>query len=142
MKNNAKPGKIRVLIVDGHSMARKSLTALIDHETDLSVCAQAENFRDALQQIGGQRPDIVVMNFSVSNINGMDFIREVGSFRPRPAILVISMQDGPVYAENALAAGAQGYIAKDHAAEEVVPAIRRLAKAGSAPGVKDGFKSG
>jgi len=115
-----------VLIVDDHPIVRQGLAQLIDQETDLQVCGQAEDAHEAMQAIGTLHPDMVIVDISLKDTSGMELIKDLKVQHPDLPVLTLSMHDEAVYGERALRAGAKGYIMKQEATEKVVTAIRRV----------------
>ena len=115
-----------VLIVDDHPIVRQGLAQLIDQETDLQVCGQAEDAHEAMQAIRTLHPDMVIVDISLKNTSGMELIKDLKVQHPELPVLTLSMHDEAVYGERALRAGAKGYIMKQEATEKVVTAIRRV----------------
>jgi DNA-binding NarL/FixJ family response regulator len=122
----AQPVKKRVFIVDDHPIVRQGLALLINREPDLSVCGDAEEAGTALQRIESLRPDIVLVDISLSGPDGLDLLKSVRAYDSHLPVLILSMLDETLYAERALRAGANGYIMKQEATERVLVAIRRI----------------
>ena len=120
----------RVLLVDDHPIVRQGLRRLIDSEGDLEVCAEAGTVRDARRAIREQRPDVVVVDLSLREGDGMELIKDVRAHHPSLPMLVLSMHDEGVYAERLLAAGANGYIMKQAATGQFINALRRVLEGG------------
>lgn len=99
---------------------------LINMESDIEVCGEAEDVIGGLNAIAQTRPDIVLADISLKDSDGIQLIRQIRSHHPRVAVLAISMYDESVYAERALRAGARGYITKQAAEEKIIQAIRRI----------------
>ncbi len=118
--------KRRVLIVDDHPMIRQGLRRVMDNESDLIVCAEAESVRDARTAINQSLPDVVIVDISLKQGDGMELVREVRAHHPQLPILVLSMHDELIYAERMLSAGASGYIMKQAASDQLLVAIRRV----------------
>lgn len=118
--------KYRVLLVDDHPIVRQGLALLIDREGDLSVCGEAEGSHTAYHAIETLRPDIVVLDISLSGPDGLDVLKEIRMKRADLPVLILSMHDESIYAERAMRAGANGYIMKQEATEKVLIAIRRI----------------
>jgi DNA-binding NarL/FixJ family response regulator len=116
--------KRRILIVDDHPLVRRGLTALIDHEPDLTVCAEAATLREGIEAIEASRPDLVIADLSLGIDDGLAMVEEVHSGHEDLPVLVLTMHDGPVYARRALAAGARGYVTKQEMIETLLVAIR------------------
>jgi DNA-binding NarL/FixJ family response regulator len=118
--------KSRVLVVDDHPIVRQGLTLLINRESDLTVCGEAEDAHTAMESLTATRPDILVVDISLNGPDGLDLLKNVRSRHPDLPVLILSMHDESIYAERALRAGAQGYIMKQEATEKVLVALRRI----------------
>ena len=122
---------IEVFLVDDSHAVRSSLTALIRHEPDLSVCGEAGNGGEALKKIEALKPDVVIVDLSLEDVDGMDLVKKIASNGyGKPAILVVSMHEEGIYGAAALGAGAKGYLMKAHAAEKILEAVRTVANGG------------
>jgi DNA-binding NarL/FixJ family response regulator len=119
-------GKIKVLLVDDHPILRKGLGQLINAESDMLVCGEAEDSPKAFEAVGALNPDVMVVDISLKGGNGIELIKNVKARYPDLAVLVLSMHDEALYAERALRAGSLGYIMKEEAIEQVLVAIRRV----------------
>jgi DNA-binding NarL/FixJ family response regulator len=121
------PGKrYRVLVVDDHPIVRQGLALMINGEPDLVVCGEAEEAGSALEAIALQRPDVVVLDLSLQGPDGIDVLKIIRTTQPDLPVLILSMHDESIYAERALRAGANGYIMKQEATENVLVALRRI----------------
>ena len=118
--------KCRVLLVDDHPIVRQGLALLIDREPDLSVCGEADGAHSAFHAIETLRPDLMVLDISLSGPDGLDVLKEIRIKTASLPILILSMHDESIYAERAMRAGANGYIMKQEATERVLVAIRRI----------------
>ena len=116
----------QVLIVDDHVVVRRGVRALIESETDLVVCGEAEDVPQAMQLLIKTKPDIVIVDLSLKSGHGLDLIGRIRSHGERPYILVLSMHDEKVYADRVLRAGAQGYVNKCEADSFIIEAIRHV----------------
>lgn len=130
MSTKAQPAssskKYRVLLVDDHPIVRQGLVLLIDRESDLSVCGEAEGAHSAFHAIATLRPDVVVLDISLSGPDGLDVLKEIRAKNAALPVLILSMHDESIYAERVLRAGANGYIMKQEATKRVLIAIRRI----------------
>jgi len=108
----------RILIVDDHPIVRQGLAELIDHESDLAVCGQADDSHGAIKAIKELNPTMAIIDISLKQTSGLELIKDIDS--------LLSMHDETLYAERALRAGAMGYIMKQEATENVIAAIRRI----------------
>jgi DNA-binding NarL/FixJ family response regulator len=118
--------KSRVLLVDDHPIVRQGLALLIDRETDLCVCGEADGAHSAFTAIAALRPDMVVLDISLNGPDGLDVLKEIRTKTTNLPVLILSMHDESIYAERAMRAGASGYIMKQEATEKVLVAIRRI----------------
>ena len=122
---NRKP-KTKVLLVDDHPILRAGLRRLIDAETDMLVCGEAEEGPKAFELVGTLNPDIAVIDISLKGSNGIELIKNLKARYPNLPTLILSMHDESLYAERALRAGSLGYIMKEEAIEQVLTAIRKV----------------
>jgi DNA-binding NarL/FixJ family response regulator len=118
--------KIKVLLVDDHPILRKGLAQLINLESDMMVCGEAEDGPKAFELAGTLTPDVAVIDVSLKGSNGIELIKNLKARYPELPTLMLSMYDESLYAERALRAGSLGYIMKEEAIEQVLVAIRRV----------------
>ncbi len=118
------PPKKRILIIDGHPLLRRGLTALIDNEPDLSVCGEAATQREGLDAIAATTPDLVIADVQLEDGDGLDLVKQIRLHHQHLPVLLISMNDQPQSVERALQAGANGYVSKQQMSETVLTAIR------------------
>ena len=118
---------IGILLADDHQLFRDGLRSLLENQADLEVVAEAEDGRAAVQQAQELKPDIVVMDVSMPDLNGMEATRQVVRRAPRTKVLALSMHSDRRFVEGMLKAGAHGYLLKDCANEEFIRAIRTVA---------------
>jgi DNA-binding NarL/FixJ family response regulator len=118
--------RTRILLVDDHPMVRERLTEIINREADLHVCGEAEERHEALQAVKTKRPDLVIVDLTLKNSDGLELIKDIHSRWPKVRMLVVSMHDESLYAERVLRAGALGYITKQDATRNILLAIRRI----------------
>ncbi|HKZ16991.1 MAG TPA: response regulator transcription factor [Geobacteraceae bacterium] len=119
---------IRVLLADDHKIVREGLRSLLEKEPDIDVITMADNGRAALQLAGELRPDVAVIDIAMPEMNGIEAIRRISAANPGVRILALSMHSARRFVAEALSAGANGYILKDCASEELVRAIRVIAE--------------
>jgi DNA-binding NarL/FixJ family response regulator len=115
-----------VVVVDDHPMFRDRLAQIIDHEPDMQVCGEAGDAQEGLRVVQSTKPDLVIVDITLTGINGLELVKTLRALSLKMAVLVLSMHDESLYAERALRAGASGYITKRQPAAEVVTAIRRV----------------
>lgn len=113
----------QVLLVDDHPIVRQGVRRLVEKEPGLSVCAEAEDAMEALDKIGENSPDIVLVDLSLKTSNGFDLILDIKRRWEDLPVLVLSMYNEEVYAERVLRAGASGYVMKQEAPKKVISAI-------------------
>src|ERR1700680_149821 len=126
VNGNSTPRKKMVFVVDDHPIVRQGLTLLINQESDLAVCGEAEEMHSALSAILAVRPDILIVDISLNGPDGLELLKNIRISSPRLPVLILSMHDESIYAERALRAGANGYIMKQEATEKVLVAVRRI----------------
>jgi DNA-binding NarL/FixJ family response regulator len=122
--------KHRILIIDDHPIVRERLGELINHETDLLVCGEADDSKTALDAVDTTDPDLALVDISLKDTYGIELVKELKLRYPRLLTLVLSMHDESLYAERALRAGARGYITKQEASKQVIGAIHQVLNGG------------
>jgi DNA-binding NarL/FixJ family response regulator len=120
----------RVLIVDDHPIVRQGLRRMIEPEPDLVVCGEVQTEKEARTAIRALSPDIVIVDISLAQGDGLELVRDVHAQQPDLPMLVLSMHDELIYAERLLAAGASGYIMKQAASDQLLIALRRVLAGG------------
>ena len=119
-------GKKKVYLVDDHPVVRESLTGLLNHEPDLLVCGEAEDAVSAMRDISAKRPDLVIVDLSLSADSGFELIKDLKKSVPGLAILVFSMHDEKLYAERCIRAGAGGYVMKRESTKRILATVREV----------------
>ena len=119
-----------VLIVDDHPIVRQGLSQLINAEDDLEVSGNAATVEEALQSLGDSDPDVVIVDLSLAHSDGLELVKEIRKEARHLPVLVLSMHDENMYAERLLSAGANGYIIKEAAADQLLIALRRVLAGG------------
>lgn len=120
-------GKIRVLLVDDHAVVRAGYRMLLKNSEDIEVVAEADSGERACKAFIEYSPDVIVMDISMPGIGGLEAMRRIIARDANAKILVFSMHEDTVFVEQALQAGALGYITKNSAPEILVEAIKELA---------------
>ncbi len=118
--------KRTVYLVEDHPITRDGFAQLINYQDDLLVCGQAGSIAVALEEIEQAPPDLVVVDVSLTDGNGIELVKHLHCKFPRLFVLVLSMHDESLYAERALQAGARGYVMKQEATDLVMTAIRQV----------------
>ncbi len=116
--------KRRILIIDENPLMRRGLTALIESEPDLIVCAEATTQREALQVIAASRPDLGIADLSLESHAGLALVTAIRAQDEGLPLVVLSLLDAPRYVTRALRAGASGYVLKQEMSETLLIAIR------------------
>lgn len=109
---------------------RHGLAQLIRAEEGLDVCGEAGNARDGLISVGTLKPDLVVIDLTLPDKNGLELLKDIQAMHPGTLCLVLSMHDEAMYGERALRAGARGYIMKEAAADHLITAARKVLSGG------------
>lgn len=118
---------ISVVLAEDHAIIREGLRALIEKESDMEVIGEAENGLQAVQQARQLRPDIVIMDVSMPELNGIEATRQIKAAGGNTRVVALSVHDKPEYVMDMIKAGASGYLLKDCVSSELVHAIRRVA---------------
>src|SRR6202008_4549297 len=121
---NMKIPQRRVLIVDDHPIVRQGLRRMIETEADLVVCGEVQTEREARAAIRALVPDVVIVDISLAQGDGLELVRDVHAQQPELPMLVLSMHDELIYGERLLAAGASGYIMKQADSDQLFIALR------------------
>lgn len=118
----------RIYIVDDHPLVRQGLSQVINSESDMVVCGEAEDAPQAMKGVGPAEPDVIIVDISLRGNNGLELIKNLKAIHENIPILVFSMHDESIYAQRALRAGAKAYVMKKEPPSKVVEAIRRIIK--------------
>lgn len=118
--------KIRLLLVDDHTLVRAGLRALFDRQDDMQVVAEAGSAAEALVQVQAAPPNVVILDLTMPGGGGLELVGRLLAFEPRPRVLVLTMHDDPAYARSALAAGAAGYVVKTVRETDLLSAVRAI----------------
>ena len=116
----------RVLLADDHSIVRKGLRSILEEDSLFEVVGEASNGREAVELTESLQPHIVVMDVAMPQLNGLEADAQVQKIAPGSKIIILSMYRDETYILRALTAGARGYLLKDTAEDEIVPAVRAV----------------
>jgi len=120
----------RVLVADDHAIIRQGLCSLLEKEGDIEVVGAVEDGRKAVELVGQLLPDIVVMDISMPNLNGIDAARRIVSENPSVKVVALSMHSSRRFVTEMLSAGASGYILKECLFDELMDAVRTVSGGG------------
>jgi two-component system, NarL family, response regulator NreC len=123
-----KESKIRVLIADDHAILRSGLRMLIESQADMTVIAEAENGKEAIQIAQKNNPDVVILDVTMPERGGLHAIEQILKHSPNCRILVLTMHEEAAYMRTALTAGASGYVLKKSVDADLLSGIRAIYK--------------
>jgi two-component system response regulator NreC len=118
---------IRVVLADDHALMRSTLRSLLDGAHGVEVIAEVDDLPSAVRQVQGHQPNVLVLDLRMPGGSSIEAIRELSRSAPDTGIVVLTMDDSPSIAHEALAAGALGYVLKEFADDELSQAVRAVA---------------
>ncbi len=119
------PTTTRLLIADDHDLIRDGLRGMLEGEPDFEVVGEAENGREAFRLCRSLRPDLVLMDVRMPEMDGLEATRAIKREHPEVGVLIVTMHDNPDYMFEAIKGGAAGYVLKDASRDELITAVRR-----------------
>jgi two-component system response regulator NreC len=119
--------RIRILLADDHAVVRQGFKMILGAQPDMEIVGEAANGREAVELAEQLKPDIVVMDVAMPELNGIEATRRLVGALPHSRVIALSMHKDSVYVREILRAGARGYLLKDSGAEDLVRAIRAVA---------------
>jgi DNA-binding NarL/FixJ family response regulator len=120
--------RLHILIVDDHEVVRRGLRVLIEAHPGWEVCGEAMTGRQAVEKTKKLRPEVVVMDISMPELNGLEATRQILKVAPRTGVLILTMHESEQLVREVLEAGAQGYVLKSAAGRDLVSAIEALSQ--------------
>ncbi len=120
--------KIRIVLADDHKLMRSGLRVLLEQQQDFTVVGEASDGREAVALVNSQKPDVLVMDIGMPNLNGIEAAGQITEGHPEISIVMLSMHSDESYVLRALKAGAKGYLLKDSAETELIRAVRSVAE--------------
>jgi two-component system, NarL family, response regulator NreC len=119
--------KIRILLADDHQLMRSGVRLMLEREADLTVVGEASDGREAAALAKSLKPEVVVMDIGMPNLNGIEAAHQMTQDNPELAIVMVSMHSDETYVLRALKAGARGYLLKDSAEADLIKAVHVVA---------------
>jgi DNA-binding NarL/FixJ family response regulator len=119
--------KTKVMLVDDHKMIRSLLRGLLDLEPGIQVVAEARDGQEGLQLAEKQQPDVIITDLKMTGMDGLEMARKMRGNVPASKVIILSMYADPVYVNQAMEAGAHGYVLKGGDLSELVRAIHNVA---------------
>jgi DNA-binding NarL/FixJ family response regulator len=117
---------LRVLIADDHEVARRGIRALLESHPDWEVCAEAKDGRETVELASRLKPDVILLDIGMPNLNGLEAARQILAVSPEAAILILTMHDTDQVVREVLRAGARGFLLKSDAGRDLVAAVEAL----------------
>ncbi len=120
--------KTKVLLVDDHTIVRQGIKALLDTQEGIEVVGEAEDGREAIEKVKQMAPNVIVIDITMPNLNGIEATRQIKKINPEIKVLVLTVHDNEEYIHRILQAGASGYLLKESAVSDLVSAINAVEK--------------
>jgi two-component system, NarL family, response regulator NreC len=120
--------RIRILLADDHAVVRQGFKMILGAQPDMEIVGEAGNGRDAVELAAQIKPDVVVMDVAMPELNGIEATRRLAESVPHARVVALSMHKDSVYVREILRAGARGYLLKDSVAADLVSAVRAVAR--------------
>jgi DNA-binding NarL/FixJ family response regulator len=118
--------RIRILLADDHAVVRQGFRMILAAQPDMEIVGEAGNGREAVELAERLKPEVVVMDVSMPELNGIEATRRLAASTPHSRVLALSMHKDSVYVREILRAGARGYLLKDSVADDLVSAVRAV----------------
>jgi DNA-binding NarL/FixJ family response regulator len=117
---------LRILIADDHEVARRGIRALLESHPGWEVCGEARDGREAIELASKMKPDLILLDIGMPNLNGLEAARQILAGYPEAAILILTMHDTDHVVREVLRAGARGFLLKSDAGRDLVAAVEAL----------------
>ncbi len=117
---------LRILIADDHEVARRGIRAVLENHPGWAVCGEAKDGRESVELAAATKPDLVLLDIGMPNLNGLEAARQILTILPDVAILILTMHDSDNVVREVLRAGARGYLLKSDAGRDLVAAVEAL----------------
>ena len=119
---------LRILVADDHEVVRKGLRAILTGRPGWEVCCEAANGREAVGQALELRPDMIIMDISMPDLNGLEATRQIVDQLPRAQVLILSAHESENLVRQMLTSGARGYVLKSDIGEDLIAAVEALSR--------------
>jgi DNA-binding NarL/FixJ family response regulator len=119
---------VRILLADDHAVVRRGLRALLEAHQDFEVCAEASNGREAVELALQHKPDVAVLDISLTILNGIEATRQIRRETPATEVMIFTLRENENEIRDVLHAGARGYVLKSEADEQILRAVETLAR--------------
>jgi len=129
-RTSNQPQRKKILLVDDHPLMRRGQSDLLNRETDLTVCGEAGTAREAMEAIAKLKPDLVLVDMTLPDKDGLELIKDIQTLHPGLPVLAMSMQDESLYAARVLRAGGRGYVMKGEGSDAHLAAAIRTVLSG------------
>src|SRR3954454_10586383 len=117
---------LQILVADDHEVARRGIRAVLESHPGWEVCAEAKDGREAVELATSLRPDVILLDVGMPNLNGLEAARQILATSPDCAILILTMHDSDSVIREVLRAGARGFLLKSDAGRDLVTAVEAL----------------
>jgi len=118
--------KLRILVADDHEIVRRGLCSLLQKHEGWEICGEAGDGRDAVEKAKQLKPDVVILDVGMPNLNGLDATRQLMQYDPNFKVIVLTITDSDQVIREALDSGARGFVLKSDAARDLVSAVEAL----------------
>ena len=117
---------LRIMVADDHEVVRRGLRSLLETQPNWQVCAEAVDGRDVVKKAGELKPDVIILDIAMPNLNGLEATRQLLKMDPGARVLILTLHDSEQVIRDVLSAGARGFLLKTDAARELVSAVDAL----------------
>ena len=117
---------LRIFLADDHSLVRRAIRSLLGSHSDWQVCGEASDGREALGKVNELKPDVMILDLNMPELNGLEVTRRVHKMCPQVEVLVLTVQDSEQVMRQGLEAGARGYMLKSDAGDELLTAVETV----------------
>jgi DNA-binding NarL/FixJ family response regulator len=119
---------LKILLVDDHDKYRNGVNRILSEDPDIRVTGEASNGKEALRMIKKHNYDVIVLDITLPDIDGIEILKQILTFKLKAHVLMLSIHPQKIYAAQALKTGATGYLTKSRAPRELISAIKTVAE--------------